>query len=129
MKVDRSTGQIEHLHFSDLVGLIPAGDVMVFNTTRVIKARLLGKRASGAPAEVLLLKPLDGDRWEAMVSPGGKLKPGRTIEIAPELSVEILDVTERRTRVVRLITALSHEEAMERFGHVPLPPYIDRRDE
>ena len=63
-----------------------------------------------------------------MVSPGGKLKPGRRVEIGPELSVEILDVTERRTRLVKLITPLTHSEAIERYGHVPLPPYIERAD-
>jgi S-adenosylmethionine:tRNA ribosyltransferase-isomerase len=128
MLVRRDRETIEHLRFSDIVGLIPAGDLLVLNTTRVIRARLLGRRASGAPAEILLLKPLAADRWEAMVSPGGKVRPGRTIEIAPELSVEVLEVTERRTRIVRLHTPLPPDEAIERFGHVPLPPYITRGD-
>jgi S-adenosylmethionine:tRNA ribosyltransferase-isomerase len=128
MVVHRSDERIEHRQFSDIVGLIPAGDVLVLNTTRVLKARLLGTRASGARAEILLLKPLGDDRWEAMVSPGGKLRPGRRVEIGPELGVEILEVTERRTRVVRLITPLLHSAAIERYGHVPLPPYITRPD-
>lgn len=128
MVVDRAHGTIEHARFGDLVSLVPAGDVMVVNRTRVIRARLLGRRRSGAPAEVLLLKPLGGNCFEAMVSPGGKLKPGRTIEIGPELGVEILEVTERRTRVVRLDTPLSIDDALSRYGHVPLPPYIARDD-
>jgi S-adenosylmethionine:tRNA ribosyltransferase-isomerase len=128
MVVDRESGTIEHRRFSDIVDLIPAGDLLVLNTTRVFKARLLGKRASGAPAEVLLLKPLGDARWEAMVSPGGKLRPGRRIEIGPELSVEILEVTERRTRIVRLATTLTETDAIEKYGHVPLPPYITRPD-
>lgn len=128
MVVHRESGKIEHWRFSDIVDLIPAGDVLVLNTTRVLKARLLGKRASGAPAEILLLKPIGDDRWEAMVSPGGKLRPGRRVEIGPELSVEILEVTERRTRIVRLETTLTHADAIERYGHVPLPPYISRGD-
>ena len=128
MVVHRESERVEHLRFSDIVGLIPAGDLLVLNTTRVIKARLLGQRASGAPAEILLLKPVGDDKWEAMVSPGGKLRPGRRVAIAPELTVEVLEVTERRTRIVRLHTALPHEDAIERFGHVPLPPYISRPD-
>lgn len=128
MHVDRASGEIAHRRFADIVGLIPAGDLLVRNTTRVIKARLLGRRASGAPAEVLLLKPVRGDVWEAMVSPGGKLKPGRTIAIAPGLDVEVLKVTDRRTRLVRIQSSLPIAEALERHGHVPLPPYIERDD-
>jgi S-adenosylmethionine:tRNA ribosyltransferase-isomerase len=124
----RKDERIEHYGFSDIAGLIPAGDVLVLNTTRVLKARLLGTRASGARAEILLLKPLGDDRWEAMVSPGGKLRPGRRVDIGPELAVEILEITERRTRVVRLITPLTHADAIEKYGHVPLPPYIARPD-
>ena len=128
MVVDRVAGTIEHLHFADLAALLPAGDVLAVNTTRVLRARLLGTRDSGAPAEVLLLRPVGDDRVEAMVHPGGKLKPGRTVHVAPELDVEILEVTDRRTRIVRLRTALAIGDAIERFGHVPLPPYIARGD-
>jgi S-adenosylmethionine:tRNA ribosyltransferase-isomerase len=128
MVIHRSEERIEHCRFTDIADLIPPGDVLVLNTTRVLKARLLGKRASGARAEILLLKPLDAERWEAMVSPGGKLRPGRRVEIGPELQVEILDMTDRRTRVVRLDTQLPAAEAIERYGHVPLPPYIARAD-
>ena len=126
--VHRADERIEHRRFTDFAEIIPAGDLLVLNTTRVLKARLLGQRASGANAEILLLKPVDGDTWEAMVSPGGKLRPGRRVEIAPDLSVEILEITERRTRLVRLVTPLSHAEAIEKHGHVPLPPYITRPD-
>lgn len=128
MVVRRASQSIEHRRFPDVADLIAPGDLLVVNTSRVMKARLLGRRASGAPAEILLLRNVDGDVWEAMVSPGGKLKPGRTVEIAPELSVEVLEVTERRTRRVRLRTPLPQAEAIERFGHVPLPPYIQRSD-
>src|SRR5215216_3731828 len=128
MIIDRSLGTIEHAAFADLVELIDPRDTMVVNRTRVLRARLLGTRASGAPAEILLLKSLGDAQYEAMVSPGGKLKPGRRVEIAPELAVEILEVTPRRTRVVRLVTDLPIDDAIERFGHVPLPPYIARAD-
>jgi S-adenosylmethionine:tRNA ribosyltransferase-isomerase len=129
MVVDRARQAIEHRRFSDIEMLIPPGDVIVVNRTRVLRARLLGRRASGAPGEVLLLKPLGGGRYEAMVSPGGKLKPGRRVEIAPGFSAVILEVTERRTRVVQLESDLPIDDAIERYGHVPLPPYIQRPDE
>ncbi|MGQ0539346.1 MAG: tRNA preQ1(34) S-adenosylmethionine ribosyltransferase-isomerase QueA [Gemmatimonadaceae bacterium] len=128
MVVARASGELLHLRFADLADLMPRGDVLVLNTTRVIRARLLGTRPSGAPAEVLLLKPLGQATFEALVHPGGKLHQGRRVRIAPELEVEILAVTQRRTRRVRLHTSLAVEEAIRRFGHVPLPPYIARRD-
>jgi len=128
MIVDRGSRTIEHRTFADLAELTQPQDVLVVNRTRVLRARLLGTRVSGAPAEILLLKPLGDARYEAMVSPGGKLKPGRRVTIAPGFSVEILEVTERRTRVVRLESALPAEQAIERYGHVPLPPYIERSD-
>lgn len=129
MVVHRDTGTIEHKTFRDLIALIPSGDAIVLNTTRVYRARLLGTRDSGAPAELLLLKPLGDDRYEAMVHPGGKLKPGRRVHVSPDLEVEILEATERRTRVVRLRSTLPLDEAIELYGHTPLPPYIDRPDE
>jgi S-adenosylmethionine:tRNA ribosyltransferase-isomerase len=101
MVVHRDGGRIEHRTFADLADLIPAGDALVLNTTRVFRARLLATRDSGAPAEVFLLKPLGDGTWEAMVSPGGKMKPGRTVHVAPGFDVEVVSVTERRTRVVR----------------------------
>jgi S-adenosylmethionine:tRNA ribosyltransferase-isomerase len=129
MVIHRETGDIEHRRFHDLTGLIPSGDAIVLNTTRVFRARLLGTRDSGAPAELLLLRKLDGDRYEAMVHPGGKLRSGRRVHVSPDLEVEILETTQRRTRIVHLRSTLPVEEAIERFGHVPLPPYIRRPDE
>jgi S-adenosylmethionine:tRNA ribosyltransferase-isomerase len=128
MVVERTTGRITHRGFRDIVELIAPGDALVLNTTRVIRARLLGTRDSGAPGEVLLLRSLGEDRYEAMVSPGGKLRPGRTLHVAPGFDVEILETTERRTRIVRLVTAEGSERAIELYGHMPLPPYIARGD-
>ncbi len=129
MIVDRANGRITHGLFADLPNVIPSGDALVVNTTRVRRARLLGQRESGGRGEVLLLRPLaPAGTYEAMVHPGGKLRPGRRLYIAPELSVEVLEITERRTRIVRLVTPIPPEEAIERFGHIPLPPYIDRSD-
>ena len=129
MVVNRSTGEISHKQFNDLEQLIPAGDTIVLNTTRVFRARLLGIRDNGAPAEVLLLRSLGDALWEAMVHPGGKLKPGRVVRFAEDFEAEIVSTTERRTRVVRLHSLLPLEQAIEKYGHVPLPPYITRADE
>ena len=141
--VDRSGSPLRHLHFAELTTLVSAGDLLVVNESRVLPVRLLGKKPTGAPAEIFLLRPVsagagkeangsdpEGDKvWEALVRPGGKLKPGRMVEICPELAVEILDSTPEGGRIVRLVTELKGEEALQRFGHMPLPPYIDREDE
>jgi S-adenosylmethionine:tRNA ribosyltransferase-isomerase len=130
MVVDRATQTISHRNFADLPSLIAPGDLLVVNRSRVVKARLLGRRVgSGAPAEIFLLSPLGDDRYEALVSPGGKLKPGRVVEIAPGFNAEILEVTERRTRIVHLTADAGVERAIEAHGHTPLPPYIERVDD
>ncbi len=128
MVVDRASQTIMHRHFADIVEYIPAGDLLVRNTTRVMRARLLGTRDSGAPAEVLLLKALGESRYEAMVRPGGKMKPGRTIHVGDQLDVRILESTERGTRIVEILSELSDADAIELYGHIPLPPYITRAD-
>ncbi len=129
MVVNRSSGAIFHKHFSDLEQMIPAGDAIVLNTTRVFHARLLGVRDNGTPAEILLLRSLGDSQWEAMVHPGGKLKPRRVVRFAEDFEAEIVSTTERRTRVVRLKSSLPLDEAIQKYGHVPLPPYITRADQ
>ncbi|HEY3112528.1 MAG TPA: tRNA preQ1(34) S-adenosylmethionine ribosyltransferase-isomerase QueA [Gemmatimonadaceae bacterium] len=129
MVVNRSTGEISHRQFSDLEHMIPGGDALVLNTTRVFRARLLGVRDNGTPAEILLLRSLGESMWEAMVHPGGKLKPGRVVRFADDFEAKIVSMTERRTRVVHLNSRIPIEEAIEKYGHVPLPPYITRADQ
>ena len=129
MVLDRSAGTITHRTFTDLPALLAPGDLLVVNRSKVVKARLLGTRVgSGAPAEIFLLSPLGDGRYEAMVSPGGKLKPGRVVEIAPGFTAEIVSVTARRTRIVQLRADRGVEESIEAHGHIPLPPYIVRGD-
>ena len=129
MVLHRDTGNIEHRTFADLATIIPSGDAIVLNTTRVFRARLLGTRDSGAPAEILLLRKHGDGTYEAMVHPGGKLKAGRKVHISPDLEAEVLETTDRRTRIVSLRSTLPIDDAIERYGHVPLPPYIHRGDE
>ena len=139
-------GSLRHRRMLDLVRLFLPGDVLVVNESAVFPARLVGRKPTGAAAEVLLLRPAVGvqagaggvgpdasgagstepELWEALVRPGGKLKPGRSVVIGPELSVEIVDALPSGSRVVRLATELPVDEALERYGQVPLPPYIER---
>jgi S-adenosylmethionine:tRNA ribosyltransferase-isomerase len=127
--LDHRTGSIRDRIFSDLIDRIPAGDALVLNDTRVFPARLRGRKPTGARAEVFLLRPVPGteDReWEALVRPGGKLKPGRVVDVADGLSVEVLDSAPGGGRVVRLAGAGEPWRLIEAHGEVPLPPYIER---
>ena len=132
MVLSRSTGAIRHRRFRDLPELMQEGDLLVVNDTRVFPARLRGRKPTGAAGEVLLLRPVPGDEdsvWEALVRPGRKLKPGRVLNVAPELSVRILEACPDGRRIVRLEGGLGARDAIERFGEVPLPPYIEREAE
>ena len=154
--VRREDATLHDRTFRDFVGLPEPGDVLALNDTRVFPARLLGRKPTGARVEVLLLRPLEGrgagaasqdlpgtgvgegtERdpgsgeegarvWEALVRPGGKLKPGRRVQVADELVVEILDSTPDGGRIVRLVGRGEPWSLVERHGRVPLPPYIDR---
>jgi S-adenosylmethionine:tRNA ribosyltransferase-isomerase len=124
--LERTSGATRHLRFADLPTLIAPGDVLVLNETRVFPARILGRKPTGAPAEVLLLRPLEDDRrWLALVRPGGKLKPGRVVDVAADFQIRIEDSTPDGERIVELI-ADDPAAAIERHGRMPLPPYIER---
>ena len=131
--VPRGAGPFRHVHFHDALELFRPGDLLVLNESKVLPARLLGRKPSGARAEVLLLRPAPGEGdphvWEALVRPGGKLKPGRTVEVGEGLTVQVVDSAPGGGRRVRLLCPGSVEDALERHGHMPLPPYIDREDE
>lgn len=118
-------GTLEDSTFHRIVDLIPAGDLLVLNTTKVRHARLLGTRASGARAEVLLLHPRADGSWEAMGRPGSALRPGKRIRLGPDSEVETLEVLAEGTRVVRFV-GLGAEAAIAAYGRLPLPPYIER---
>ena len=109
--------------FGDLPSLIPAGDLLVLNSTRVRHARLLGTRPSGGEAEVLLIHPGADDTWIAMGRPGSALRPGKRITLGPGVFVETVAVLDDGNRMVRFVGA-SAESAIAQFGRLPLPPYI-----
>lgn len=134
----RATGALEHRAFADLPELLRPGDLLVTNRSRVFPARLLGRRPGGGEAEVLLVRRLEPDVWQAMVRPGRRLRPGVVVDVAPGLSVRIEgpeagplsagDPPSPLRRVRLLLDGLDAETALERHGHVPLPPYIRRTD-
>jgi S-adenosylmethionine:tRNA ribosyltransferase-isomerase len=112
--------------FGQLPSLIPPGDLLVLNTTKVRHARLLGTRPSGAPAEVLLIRPESDETWVALGKPGSALQPGKRIALGPEVWIETVEVLEDGNRRVRFIGTTA-TDAITRFGQVPLPPYITRQ--
>lgn len=122
--VDKKTGEIEHKHFYDLVNYLKPGDVLVFNDTRVIPARLHGTKDTGAHVEVFLLTRRDATDWEVLVRPGKKLQVGAKINFSDELSCEVIEHTDFGGRVVRFKYDGILEEILDRLGETPLPPYI-----
>src|SRR5216117_319860 len=124
--LDRATGGTRHLHFRDLPELIPPGDLLVINTSRVIPARLHGKREGGQEAEFLLVRELADGTWLAMAHPGGKLKPGRRVTFGADSAVEVIEVLGGGLRRVRFVGALDARATLAKYGEVPLPPYIKR---
>jgi S-adenosylmethionine:tRNA ribosyltransferase-isomerase len=126
--VDRATGRLEDRGFAELPDLIPGGDLVVLNSTKVRHARLLGRRPSGAPAEVLLIHPAESGTWIAMGQPGSALVPGKRITLDDGLAIETVEVLSGPLRRVRVLGG-SAEAAMAAFGRLPLPPYLDREAE
>jgi S-adenosylmethionine:tRNA ribosyltransferase-isomerase len=128
--IDEGVGRPpRHGHIPDLADLVGRGDVVVVNTTRVLRARLALQRPTGGAAEVLLLEPIDDAdplRWEALVRPSRKIAPGTALVVGPDLTVVVRDDLGDGRRVVELDVPHAPEvlEVVERYGEVPLPPYI-----
>ena len=125
MVVDREKRTIEDKVFRDIIDYLEPGDCLVRNYTKVIPARLYGKKDTGANVEFVLLKQLDGDIWESIVRPGNKLKPGSKVIFGDGLlKAEILDVLEDGTRKVKFEYDGIFNEILDQIGLMPLPPYI-----
>ncbi|WP_438497249.1 tRNA preQ1(34) S-adenosylmethionine ribosyltransferase-isomerase QueA [Paenibacillus sp. IHBB 3054] len=123
--VNKENGELAHRHFTDILEQFQPGDTLVLNDTRVIPARLFGiKEDTGAKAEVLLLKNLGEDRWEALVKPGKKLKTGAVIIFSDELRAVIEDEADMGGRTLRFMYEGIFQEILDRLGTMPLPPYI-----
>jgi len=124
MVLSRADGSIQHRRFYEIVNFLHQGDVLVFNDSRVIPARLIGrKEGSGGKVEILLLRRLSPGLWETLVRPGRRVSQGTIIEFTSDgLWGEVLERVEGGIRIIRF----SDEGALERVGRVPLPPYIHR---
>lgn len=126
MVLHRTTGEIEHKHFYDIIDYLNPGDCLVVNNTKVIPARLMGvKEETGASIEVLLLKRKEEKVWETLVKPGKKARVGARISFGDGLLVgEVIDVVEEGNRLIRFEYDGIFEEILDQLGQMPLPPYI-----
>ena len=126
-------GHLSHRHFYDVIDCLNAGDVLVVNDTRVLPARLLGVREGGGAAELLLLRRLERDVWEALARPGRKLHPGARIIFGDGALVATIqrETPERRApeggRIVSFAYEGAFEALLDRLGVMPLPPYITQQ--
>ena len=129
MVVHRSTGEIEHKHFSNVIEYLNPGDCLVINETKVIPARLMGvKEETGAVIEVLLLKNKGNNIWETLVKPGKKMKPGAVVSFGDGiLKGEVLEVVEDGNRLIKFSYDGIWEEILDSLGEMPLPPYITHK--
>ena len=127
--MNTETGEIEHRIFRDIKEYLRPGDTLVLNDTKVIPARLLGtKEDTGANVEILLLRRLGADRWETLVRPGKKLKPGARVTFGDgSLKAVILDILDEGNRLVEFEYEGIFEEVLDRLGEMPLPPYITHK--
>ncbi|WP_458121472.1 tRNA preQ1(34) S-adenosylmethionine ribosyltransferase-isomerase QueA [Paenibacillus sp. Z6-24] len=125
LTLNKVTGEVQHEHFADIINYFNEGDTLILNDTRVIPARLFGtKKDTGAKAEVLLLTQLEGDRWEALVKPGKKIKAGAVIHFSDELEAVIEEEGDMGMRVLSFRYEGIFQEILDRLGEMPLPPYI-----
>lgn len=131
MVLDRENGNVEHHIFKDIIDYLNPGDCLVINDTKVIPARLIGEKVgTGAAIEVLLLKrlPDEKNRWEVLVKPGKKARPGAKISFGGgKLIGEIVDVVDEGNRIIEFTFDGIFEEILDELGQMPLPPYITHR--
>ncbi|MBI5442149.1 MAG: tRNA preQ1(34) S-adenosylmethionine ribosyltransferase-isomerase QueA [Deltaproteobacteria bacterium] len=132
--LDRGSGELTDAQFRDLPRFLSPGDLLVANDTRVVPARLRGRKETGAKLEVLLLEREAQDRWEALVRPAKRVRPGTVLALAPGVALRVLEERGEGVCAVRLETDPSElpegpvdvDRLLERLGEVPLPPYIRR---
>lgn len=129
LTLNKVTGAVEHkAHFYELVEELNEGDVLVFNNTKVIPARLYGHReGSGGKVEVLLLTPCGKNRWECLVKPGKKCPVGQVIVFDERLKATVLDKTDFGGRIVEFTVDGIFDDIIQEIGEMPLPPYIHEK--
>ncbi len=124
---DRAADKVEHKIFRDIKNYLRAGDVLVINNTKVLPARLYAHTEHGGRVEVLLLRRISALRWEVLVKPGKKCRPGTRLTVDDKLSLTVNSVTDSGERIVDFECDGVFEEALERVGSMPLPPYIKKK--
>lgn len=124
---DRKTKDIYHRHFKDITDFLKKGDVLVVNNTRVLPARLMAKKDTGANVEILLLKRINLNDWEVLLKPGKRVKIGTILTISDELKCELIEIKQDGNRVVRFYYNGVFEEILNRVGSMPLPHYIHEK--
>lgn len=126
--LDGASGGVKHMQFSDMLSLVEAGDLLVFNNTRVIPARLKGKKASGGQVEVLVERILENNEVLAHVRASKSPKPGTQLLLEDAVPVTVLGRKDALFHL-KFDEPQSVLSQLEEYGHMPLPPYIDRADE
>lgn len=125
LHLDRLTGKVEHKHFFDLPDFLREGDCLVLNDSRVLPARLIGRRETGGVVEVVLLKDKGDNVWECLTRPGKKTKPGTKLIFGEgELTALVTDSAEGGNKLLRFYYEGIFLEVLEHLGKMPLPPYI-----
>lgn len=125
LRLDKTTGAIEHCHFYDLPDFLRPGDCLVLNNSRVLPARLIGYRPTGGSIELVLLRDLGNNRWECLSRPGRKTKSGQEILFGNgELKAVVEETVSGGNRIVRFEYEGIFLEVLEKLGKMPLPPYI-----
>ena len=131
MAVNMDTGEVEHKRFYDIIDYLTKDDVLILNNSKVIPARIYGKKeGTGANIEFLLSKRVENDTWETLVRPGKRLKVGDYVSFADgKLRAEILSFGEDGTRIVKFHYDGIFMEILDEIGKMPLPPYIEREND
>lgn len=128
MVLDKTTGEIEHKHFYDIIDYLEEGDVLVLNDTKVLPARLHGiKESTGSHIEILMLKELESDSWECLARPAKRISVGDTIDFGGLLKATCIQVKEEGIRVFKLSYQGILYEILDKLGEMPLPPYIHEK--
>lgn len=124
--LDRDSGKIEHKKFFNIIELLSEDDILVINDTRVIPARLIGKKPTGAVIEVFLLEKHDAKTWSALIKPAKRVKKGAEIVFSEELKALVISREDDEKWKVELIYDGDFFEILDKLGNIPLPPYIER---
>lgn len=129
MVLDKATGEIDHKHFYNVIDYLNQGDTLVLNNTRVMPARLIGEKAiSGGKIEFLLLKRIEGDKWECLAKPGKRAKIGAEFTFGEgKLKCKVVDIVEEGNRIIEFSYDGIFEQVLDELGEMPLPPYITER--